>query len=136
MKKCCLLLILCLLLPVFAGADSLSVQTNAAGFSASPLLFGLFLEDINFAVDGLRYGDSELGSVAVKDGGKTVAQGTFRPGEPCTVKMPAGFGLWSPESPKLYDFTATFGKDKVDGYFGMRKFNVGKDENGGKCIGR
>ena len=83
-----------------------------------------------FAVEGLRYGDAELGSIAVKDGTRTVAQAAFRPGEPCTVKMPAGFGLWSPESPKLYDFTATFGKDKVDGYFGMRKFEKRKDAKG------
>ena len=83
-----------------------------------------------FAVDGLRYGDSVLGTIAVKDGATTVAQAAFRPGEPCTVKMPSGFGLWSPESPKLYDFTATFGKDKVDGYFGMRKFEKRKDAKG------
>ncbi len=83
-----------------------------------------------FAVDGLRYGDSDFGTIAVKDGATTVAQAEFRPGEPCTLKMPSGFGLWSPESPKLYDFTATFGKDKVDGYFGMRKFEKRKDAKG------
>ena len=46
------------------------------------------------------------------------------------VKMPAGFKLWSPESPALYDFTATCGTDKVKGYFGMRKIEVKKDANG------
>ena len=46
------------------------------------------------------------------------------------VKMPAGFKLWSPESPALYDFTAVCGADKVQGYFGMRKIEVKKDANG------
>jgi hypothetical protein len=47
-----------------------------------------------------------------------------------TVKMPAGFKLWSPETPHLYDFTATCGADAVKGYFGMRKFAKAKDEKG------
>lgn len=47
-----------------------------------------------------------------------------------TIKMPADFRLWSPESPNLYDFTATCGKDSVRGYFGMRKFSKGKDADG------
>ena len=38
--------------------------------------------------------------------------------------------LWSPENPKLYSFTAKFGKDVVTGYFGMRKFEKRKDANG------
>ncbi len=46
------------------------------------------------------------------------------------VKLPAGFKLWSPESPALYDFTAVCGADKVQGYFGMRKIEVKKDANG------
>ena len=46
------------------------------------------------------------------------------------VKLPAGFKLWSPESPALYDFTAVCGADKVRGYFGMRKIEVKKDANG------
>ncbi|MBR2837180.1 MAG: M20/M25/M40 family metallo-hydrolase [Kiritimatiellae bacterium] len=47
-----------------------------------------------------------------------------------TVKMPAGFRLWSPEEPNLYDFTARCGKDSVKGYFGMRKFEKRKDAKG------
>ena len=46
------------------------------------------------------------------------------------LKLPAGFKLWSPESPALYDFTAVCGADKVQGYFGMRKIEVKKDANG------
>ncbi len=101
-----------------------------------------------FKVDGLKYGDTECGSVEVLPVPKTNSQlgngnigtgnistlatlkTTFRPGEPCTVKMPKGFKLWSPESPALYDFTAKFGKDEIKGYFGMRKFEKRKDAKG------
>lgn len=43
--------------------------------------------------------------------------------------------LWSPETPNLYDVTLTVLKDgiecdRVTGYFGMRKFNIDKDEKG------
>ena len=43
--------------------------------------------------------------------------------------------LWSPETPNLYDVTLTVRKDgaetdRVTGYFGMRKFNIAKDEKG------
>ena len=47
-----------------------------------------------------------------------------------TVKMPAGFRLWSPEEPNLYDFTVKCGSDSVKGYFGMRKFEKRRDAKG------
>lgn len=37
---------------------------------------------------------------------------------------------WSPESPFLYNAVLKYKKDTVKTYFGMRKFGVGKDENG------
>ena len=109
---------------------------------------------LTFKVDGLRYGDDECGIVEIckqplsnaelsRTGApmnnsaitqlhnSTITQSSkFRPGEPCTIKMPAGFKLWSPESPALYDFTAKFGKDEIKGYFGMRKFEKRKDAKG------
>ena len=54
----------------------------------------------------------------------------FMPGEPCTVKLPTPVALWSPENPKLYNFTAKYGKDEIKGYFGMRKFEKRKDAKG------
>ena len=45
------------------------------------------------------------------------------------VKIPNA-KLWSPETPHLYGFTAKCGKDKIRGYFGMRKFEMRKDPNG------
>ena len=104
---------------------------------------------LTFKVDGLRYGDDECGTVEVFMTGLTGLSGlsgaepqtpnsvnpvnlvkTFRPGEPCTIKMPADFRLWSPESPNLYDFTAKFGGDEIKGYFAMRKFEKRKDAKG------
>ena len=38
--------------------------------------------------------------------------------------------LWSPENPFLYKVVFIHGKDRVESYFGMRKFSVGNDENG------
>jgi hypothetical protein len=99
---------------------------------------------LTFKVDGLRYGDAEEGEICIlntetqRHGEKdtlshcasVLKKSTFRPGEPCTIKMPADFRLWSPESPNLYDFTAKFGGDEIKGYFAMRKFEKRKDAKG------
>lgn len=50
------------------------------------------------------------------------------------VEIP-DFKLWSPEEPNLYYFTLELKKggeilDSVKSYFGMRKFNIGKDKFG------
>ena len=37
---------------------------------------------------------------------------------------------WSPADPYLYRFSVTFGEDRVESYFGMRKCSVQKDRNG------
>lgn len=48
---------------------------------------------------------------------------------PAAIPVP-DFEPWSPEYPKLYDFTVKCGEDKVKSYFAMRKFSVEKDEKG------
>ena len=40
-----------------------------------------------------------------------------------TIDM-VGAELWSPESPKLYDFTVECGDDKVDSYFALREVSI------------
>ncbi|MBR2583640.1 MAG: glycoside hydrolase family 2 [Oscillospiraceae bacterium] len=40
------------------------------------------------------------------------------------------FEAWSPEHPRLYEFTVSCGEDEVKSYFAMRKFSVEKDGNG------
>ena len=47
-----------------------------------------------------------------------------------TTDMPKDFECWSPENPKLYNFTAKYGKDEIKGYFGMRKFEKRTDAKG------
>ncbi len=90
---------------------------------------------LTFKVDGLSYADAGLlgpdkGKVKIIQDGACVASESFLPGKPCTIKMPADFKLWSPESPALYDFTAKFGNDEIKGYFGMRKFEKRMDAKG------
>ncbi len=49
------------------------------------------------------------------------------------IKMP-DFTPWSPENPHLYNYQLVCGKDKISGYFAMRKFSVDTDENGVKRL--
>jgi beta-galactosidase/beta-glucuronidase len=83
--------------------------------------------------------DVELGGTVDKfrgikvhmyDAGVLVAEGeTHLAQKTVTVQIPQ-LKLWSPESPHLYDVEVSAGRDKVTGYFGMRKFSLGKDEQG------
>ncbi|MBD5086368.1 MAG: glycoside hydrolase family 2 [Clostridiales bacterium] len=41
---------------------------------------------------------------------------------------------WTPENPHLYYFKVACGEDVVDSYFAMRKFSVGKREDGKPCF--
>lgn len=52
---------------------------------------------------------------------------------PASIHVP-GFEPWSPENPKLYDFSVICGADRVESYFAMRKFSVEADENGVKRL--
>lgn len=47
-----------------------------------------------------------------------------------TTDMPKDFECWSPEKPKLYGFTARYGRDAIRGYFAMRKIEKRKDHKG------
>ena len=42
--------------------------------------------------------------------------------------------LWSPEQPKLYDFSAELGSDRVESYFALRDTAVGRDKAGRPCL--
>lgn len=48
---------------------------------------------------------------------------------PARIPVP-DFEAWSPENPKLYEFSVSFGEDRVQSYFAMRKFSVEKDSVG------
>ncbi len=61
---------------------------------------------------------------------KTVIKGIIPAGGKKTkiqLKQPV---LWSPENPHLYSMQVISGKDRVETYFGMRKFCLGKDAQG------
>ena len=68
--------------------------------------------------------------IDIYDGDTRIASAEKDVGRPVTVKMPKGFALWSPESPKLYSFKVRYERDSFTGYFGMRKFEKRKDRNG------
>jgi hypothetical protein len=69
-------------------------------------------------------------SVGVYEAGACVAKAEGPARGALTVAMPAGFKLWSPDSPALYDFTARYARDEIKGYFGMRKIEKRKDAAG------
>ena len=52
---------------------------------------------------------------------------------PARIDVP-GFTPWTPETPKLYDFTVECGEDRVNSYFAMRKFSVEADGQGIKRL--
>ena len=68
--------------------------------------------------------------IDIYDGDTCVATAERDADKPVTVKMPADFKLWSPESPNLYTFKVRYERDTFTGYFGMRKFEKRKDSNG------
>jgi hypothetical protein len=87
---------------------------------------------VNLIVNGS--GNAPL-EVKVLDGKKVIAtlsglQPSLPGGERnIAIKVPNA-KLWSPDSPFLYDLEITLGKDKVKSYFGMRKVEIKKDEEG------
>lgn len=73
-------------------------------------------------------------AVSLYDGHTLVAQGKAQNGQTIELNI-ENMKLWSPESPFLYDMKVSLnvnGKvaDKVDSYAAMRKYSMGKDENG------
>lgn len=67
-------------------------------------------------------------TITVFDGEALLFEKEFEEGE---VVFEGDFELWSPENPKLYNFTlVTDSGDAVHSYFGVRSFGVGKDEKG------
>lgn len=48
---------------------------------------------------------------------------------PAEIPVP-DFEAWTPDDPKLYDFTVRCGEDVVKSYFAMRKISVEKDADG------
>ena len=86
--------------------------------------------DVTIEVKVEGEGEQRMEIAVFDPEGKKVAEAT--PSFTFTSRLHLGdkVALWSPENPKLYTFTATCGKDKITGYFGMRKFAKGIDKDG------
>jgi len=70
------------------------------------------------------------GIIKVFYSGTLVAQSRLDPvGWSTMLPLPAP-RLWCPNSPYLYDLLIEVGQDRVESYFGMRKFSLGNDAQG------
>jgi beta-galactosidase/beta-glucuronidase len=72
--------------------------------------------------------------VIIRDGHQVVYTASITAGGQITMPVKKA-RLWSPEDPHLYDLVVSLklgnrAIDKVEGYFGMRKISLGKDEKG------
>ena len=87
--------------------------------------------DIEVEVEG---GGGQRMEISVcSPGGKKIAEATPPSTSTSSLNLTLHLGeavLWSPEAPNLYTFTAKYGRDKITGYFGMRKIEKRKDEKG------
>jgi hypothetical protein len=71
----------------------------------------------------LSSGEKGTVSLRVERDGKVLAEGTHPVGAEFTVELQVpGVALWSPDSPELYDFTATLGGDALTRSIGFRRF--------------
>ena len=80
----------------------------------------------------LEADDPAMAAVTICRDGGIIAEGQTDENGESTLTIPAEeLRLWSPENPFLYDVAITLaGSDKVESYFGMRAFGIGKDEKG------
>ncbi len=80
----------------------------------------------------LEADDPAMAAVTICRDGGIIAEGQTDENGESTLTIPAEeLRLWSPENPFLYDAAITLtGGDKVESYFGMRSFGIGKDEKG------
>jgi beta-galactosidase/beta-glucuronidase len=67
-------------------------------------------------------------TVRVFDDGRQILSADFSDRQ---IELSYDFELWSPENPKLYDLVIeTESKDRIESYFGVRSFGIGKDSKG------
>ncbi|MGN0189571.1 MAG: glycoside hydrolase family 2 protein [Candidatus Cryptobacteroides sp.] len=85
--------------------------------------------ELTFFLENAK-GDEDV-TVEVYDGGKIVASESCKAREKMSLRVPDAV-LWSPETPKLYDFKAVLSRkgrvqDEVSSYFALRQVDVRKD---------
>ncbi len=80
-------------------------------------------------------GGAAGGEVAIYANKSFVGKERFEAGRPVTLRLPGALS-WTPGNPFLYTVKVTAGAagtavcDKVEGYFGMRKFEIRRNEKG------
>ena len=84
------------------------------------------------SIEKLSAGDQL--KITILDGSKKIHENSYPSDPSISIKLD-GLRLWSPETPVLYDYTASIvrgGKtiDEVKGYFAMRKISLQKDQQG------
>ncbi|MCU0487008.1 MAG: hypothetical protein MUC85_12965 [Anaerolineales bacterium] len=67
--------------------------------------------------------------IHVMEQGQPIASGETLPGQVLRLAIPDAHP-WNPDDPYLYDLVVETGADRVESYFGMRKFSLGKDAQG------
>lgn len=80
----------------------------------------------------LEADDPAMAAVTICRDGGIIAEGQTDENGESTLTIPAEeLRLWSPENPFLYDAAIVLpGGDRVESYFGMRAFGIGRDEKG------
>ena len=80
----------------------------------------------------LEADDPAMAAVTICRDGGIIAEGQTDENGESTLTIPAEeLRLWSPEEPFLYDVSIVLpGGDRVESYFGMRAFGIGKGEKG------
>lgn len=80
----------------------------------------------------LEADDPAMAAVTICRDGGIIAEGQTDENGESTLTIPAEeLRLWSPENPFLYDVSIVLpGGDRVESYFGMRAFGIGKDKKG------
>lgn len=80
----------------------------------------------------LEADDPAMAAVTICRDGGIIAKGKTDENGESTLTIPAEeLRLWSPEDPFLYDVSIVLpGGDRVESYFGMRAFGIGRDEKG------
>lgn len=80
----------------------------------------------------LEADDPAMAAVTICRDGGIIAEGQTDENGESTLTIPAEeLRLWSPEDPFLYDVSIVLpGDDRVESYFGMRAFGIGRDEKG------
>jgi hypothetical protein len=73
------------------------------------------------------------GKARVYGDGTLVAEGDFDARGRCELTLGEDFHPWSPEDPYLYDLRIEAGSDRIESYFGMRKFST-VEHNGHRVL--